>query len=116
MIVFHTKCGPVFRFADRDMLMRFYWGLGVGHVYSHQEGDTGEDMDIDEGESEGEDETMDGDKVLEEDEDENDDELVEGEPELSNAELGLNDLEGNPWYDEDDEDLEDEENINEETG
>lgn len=23
------------RFADRDMLMRYYWGLGVGHTYSH---------------------------------------------------------------------------------
>lgn len=23
------------RFVDRDMLMRFHWGLGVGHTYSH---------------------------------------------------------------------------------
>ncbi|KAG6904490.1 hypothetical protein DXG01_009497 [Tephrocybe rancida] len=23
------------RFVDRDMLMRYHWGLGVGHVYSH---------------------------------------------------------------------------------
>ncbi|KAF8151198.1 hypothetical protein BJ912DRAFT_869512 [Pholiota molesta] len=23
------------RFADRDMLMRYHWGLGVGHSYSH---------------------------------------------------------------------------------
>jgi hypothetical protein len=23
------------RFADRDMLMRYHWGLGIGHVYSH---------------------------------------------------------------------------------
>lgn len=23
------------RFVDRDMLMRYYWGLGVGHVHSH---------------------------------------------------------------------------------
>ncbi|KAI0057935.1 hypothetical protein BV25DRAFT_1872245 [Artomyces pyxidatus] len=23
------------RFADRDMVMRFHWGLAVGHVYSH---------------------------------------------------------------------------------
>ena len=23
------------RFADRDMVMRFHWGLGVGHTYSH---------------------------------------------------------------------------------
>lgn len=23
------------RFVDRDMLMRYHWGLGVGHVHSH---------------------------------------------------------------------------------
>ncbi|KAG6905235.1 hypothetical protein DXG01_004056 [Tephrocybe rancida] len=23
------------RFADRDMLMRYHWGLGIGHIYSH---------------------------------------------------------------------------------
>ena len=23
------------RFVDRDMLMRYHWGLGVGHTYSH---------------------------------------------------------------------------------
>lgn len=25
----------VYRFPDRDMLMRYHWGLAVGHVYSH---------------------------------------------------------------------------------
>src|SRR5712664_2190613 len=25
------------RFVDRDMLMRFHWGLAVGHVYAHQQ-------------------------------------------------------------------------------
>jgi hypothetical protein len=24
-----------FRFVDRDMVMRYHWGMGVGHVYSH---------------------------------------------------------------------------------
>jgi hypothetical protein len=24
-------------FVDRDMLMRFHWGLSVGHVYTHQQ-------------------------------------------------------------------------------
>jgi hypothetical protein len=24
------------RFADRDMLMRYHWGLGIGHMYSHE--------------------------------------------------------------------------------
>lgn len=23
------------RFVDRDMLMRYHWGLGVGHIHSH---------------------------------------------------------------------------------
>ena len=23
------------RFVDRDMIMRYYWGFGRGHVYSH---------------------------------------------------------------------------------
>ncbi|KJA12845.1 hypothetical protein HYPSUDRAFT_210068 [Hypholoma sublateritium FD-334 SS-4] len=23
------------RFADRDMVMRYHWGLGIGHTYSH---------------------------------------------------------------------------------
>ena len=23
------------RFVDRDMLMRYHWGLSVGHTYSH---------------------------------------------------------------------------------
>jgi hypothetical protein len=26
------------RFADRDMVMRYHWGLGIGHVYSHGRG------------------------------------------------------------------------------
>jgi hypothetical protein len=25
------------RFADRDMMMRFYLGLGVGHLYAHSQ-------------------------------------------------------------------------------
>lgn len=25
------------RFADRDMLVRYHWGLGIGHVYSHED-------------------------------------------------------------------------------
>src|SRR5882757_5789806 len=27
---------PDDRFADRDMLMRYHWGLGIGHVYAHE--------------------------------------------------------------------------------
>jgi hypothetical protein len=25
------------RFVDRDMVMRYYWGMGVGHAYSHEQ-------------------------------------------------------------------------------
>ncbi|RXW23302.1 hypothetical protein EST38_g2534 [Candolleomyces aberdarensis] len=25
------------RFVDRDMIMRYHWGLGVGHLYSHED-------------------------------------------------------------------------------
>jgi hypothetical protein len=25
------------RFADRDMIMRYHWGLAVGHIYGHQQ-------------------------------------------------------------------------------
>ena len=31
-----TDLNVVSRFADRDMLMRYHWGLGVGHVYAHE--------------------------------------------------------------------------------
>ncbi|KAF8237944.1 hypothetical protein L208DRAFT_1506424, partial [Tricholoma matsutake] len=24
------------RFSDRDLLMRYHWGLGVGHFHAHQ--------------------------------------------------------------------------------
>ena len=24
------------RFVDRDMVVRYHWGIGVGHTYSHQ--------------------------------------------------------------------------------
>jgi hypothetical protein len=42
------------RFTDRDMLMRFHWGLGIGHVYLHasktspiHESPIGEDSETD---------------------------------------------------------------------
>jgi hypothetical protein len=33
------------RFVDRDMLMRFHWGLGVGHLYSHEDRSAGRSQD-----------------------------------------------------------------------
>jgi hypothetical protein len=39
-----------YRFVDRDILMRYHWGLGVGHPYAHtppsnQGGKNGNDAD-----------------------------------------------------------------------
>jgi hypothetical protein len=35
-----VRDGPVadslHRFSERDLMMRYYWGLGVGHFYVHQ--------------------------------------------------------------------------------
>lgn len=43
---------PEDRFADRDMLMRYHWGLGIGHVYAQeaklQQNSTTPDMSDDE--------------------------------------------------------------------
>jgi hypothetical protein len=33
--VFSYVFNYTLRFVDRDMLMRYHWGLGIGHVYSH---------------------------------------------------------------------------------
>ncbi|RDB26818.1 hypothetical protein Hypma_005389 [Hypsizygus marmoreus] len=35
------------RFVDRDMLMRYHWGLGVGHVYSRKTTSLDRDLQID---------------------------------------------------------------------
>jgi hypothetical protein len=34
-----------FRFVDRDMLMQFHFGLGVGHTYSHHRTSQAESQD-----------------------------------------------------------------------
>jgi hypothetical protein len=33
----HIYIPFILRFADRDMVMRYHWGLGIGHVYSHSQ-------------------------------------------------------------------------------
>ena len=33
------------RFVDRDMLMRYHWGYGVGHTYSHFRRDSNSDSE-----------------------------------------------------------------------
>jgi hypothetical protein len=30
----------ILRFSERDLLMRYHWGLGVGHLHAHQPGST----------------------------------------------------------------------------
>lgn len=30
------------RFVDRDMIMRYYWGLAIGHIYTHKPSRHGE--------------------------------------------------------------------------
>lgn len=55
------------RFVDRDMLMRYCWGMGVGHAYSHGEQEPGsmeEGMDFKDEELEAEDEFFEEDPDL----------------------------------------------------
>lgn len=35
----------IVRFVDRDMLMRYHWGLGIGHKYSWDSGSQAEDSE-----------------------------------------------------------------------
>lgn len=95
------------RFVDRDMLMRFYWGLGIGHVYSH--GDEDEDDDDDGRMDDGDENDTEEEEEQEEGSRENDDENMsdpgeakEGNSgagiELNLGGLGLNDQEDDPWY------------------
>jgi hypothetical protein len=34
-LIFPSGSKGIGRFVDRDMLMRYHWGLGIGHAYSH---------------------------------------------------------------------------------
>jgi hypothetical protein len=34
LLILVLLCSP--RFSDRDLLMRYHWGLGVGHFHAHQ--------------------------------------------------------------------------------
>jgi hypothetical protein len=36
----------MYRFVDRDMLMRYHVGLGVGHVYAHRSSTTESDQAV----------------------------------------------------------------------
>jgi hypothetical protein len=91
------------RFVDPDMLMRYHWGLGIGHIYSHgrtevhstaisataQTSDTGTDDEGPEAIA------MVPDRQLEVDSDfENPEfDLVENEDDLGEVEEGLGDSE-----------------------
>lgn len=85
--------------------MRFYWGLGVGHVYSHEDTETGDEGEGTREESDDEEEgeaskNEGGDKIqltlatAEADEDEHT--AAEGNPDVI-AELGLEDRENDAW-------------------
>jgi hypothetical protein len=85
---FIIKRAYEFRFVDRDMLMRFHFGLGVGHVYSHHRSTQAEEGNgvragvtrdamndtIDEDADDDEDDEEEDDEENEEDEEDNEDE------------------------------------------
>ena len=39
----------VCRFVDHDMMMRYHWGHGVGHMYAFTESDPGQEKLVDDG-------------------------------------------------------------------
>jgi len=43
------------RFVDRDMVMRYHWGLGVGHSYAHKQGPASRQSGTEDIQPEGED-------------------------------------------------------------
>ena len=38
----------ILRFSDRDLLMRYHWGLGIGHLHAHRPASTSESRISDE--------------------------------------------------------------------
>ncbi|KAJ3524924.1 hypothetical protein NMY22_g10792 [Coprinellus aureogranulatus] len=54
LCIAHSPCSlSNGRFVDRDMLMRYKWGIGIGHIYSHSDApDSNEARSPDEGETE----------------------------------------------------------------
>jgi len=36
LLRFNTDLDPNTRFSDQDLLMRYHWGEGVGHLHAHQ--------------------------------------------------------------------------------
>lgn len=94
------------RFVDRDMIMRFYWGLGVGHIYSHKDTITVSPSEDEIMESEDEDETVEttGSIKPAEVQDIDEDEYDEGHEEITRTAeecLGLNAREDEGWEDPD---------------
>ena len=80
----------IFRFPDRDMVMRFYWGSAVGHTYAHAQSsrETREDDSSNVSEAVN--------CVVPDDVSENDREIDAGEPEL---EFTLDVHDGDDWDD-----------------
>jgi hypothetical protein len=80
----------IFRFPDRDMVMRFYWGSAVGHAYAHAQSSRERCEDDISSVSE----ALNGDDVLE-----NDREINAGDSQL---EFTLDVQDGDEWDDPDD--------------
>lgn len=81
-----------FSFVDRDMVMRFYWGLGVGHTYSHQSQQMSDIM-LTEG--------LVKEELKEEDQTNEEEHKDEEDGEDMGSGLGMEDRENENWMDED---------------
>lgn len=61
VMMFLTMLTPskMLRFSERDLMMRYHWGLGVGHLYAHGPSSTSrcddesDDVDLDRDEGSG---------------------------------------------------------------
>ena len=84
--------GKMLSFSERDLMMRYHWGLGVGHLYAHGPSSTsccsehdGDDIDLDPHEGSGDKQHV---------QDEDSDNYNSDHPELS-----LEDREAEGWED-----------------
>lgn len=83
------------RFADRDMLMRYHWGLGIGHIYS-DEHYSHPSHSILEPDDTSEEQTNDPDLHPMEWDDDDDDNDMGGPVEVEDPELGLEERDKEP--------------------
>jgi hypothetical protein len=74
------------RFVDRDMLVRYHWGLGVGHSYAHGTVKLSRPQDATEQDRISDDEFEDNSYVVSNDEGEGDESASDDEGDESNSE------------------------------